>query len=307
MLTHHCKEKVDCEERLGRKIDESHYDLLISGDQSADVYKADGEPLIYYRPKWFSQELVHSIIPACRKAAKPTDNRGNAAGSLDGDVFIRAKAIKKNIGSSLSYRRVKEDKTISKTNRSGEVKSGIIGYFNRTPRHPFCRQTAFLISEAASWEKFLPYIIRADEGFKEFAPERWKAQREFANRTASDFVISGSTFTTVTVNRNFQTATHRDAGDLAEGFGVMSCIRNQKFGGGYLCFPEHRVAVDLSSGSLCLANVHELHANTPLKDMQVGYERISLVFYYREKMIRCMKSSEEEALAKKRGAGSSLR
>jgi hypothetical protein len=111
----------------------------------------------------------------------------------------------------------------------------------------------------------------------------------------------------VTVNRNFQTAVHKDAGDLHAGFGVMSCLRNDKYDGGYLCFPEYRVAVNYGSGSLCLADVHEWHGNTPLKNLRIGYERITLVFYYREHMINCRSAKEEEDWVKHRKQGEPLR
>ena len=152
----------------------------------------------------------------------------------------------------------------------------------------------------------MPYIKRADEGFKQYMPERWEAQNAWAKRTAQDWVIPESTFTTVTVNRNFQTATHKDAGDLASGFGVMSCLRNDKYNGAYLVFPAFRVAIDYAHGSLCLADVHEWHSNTPFSNIKLGYERITLVFYYRENMIYCKTARQEVELAKNRKRGSQI-
>lgn len=307
MLIHHCKQKIDKGDLQGTKIDESFYDLLIPGDQAADVFKPDGTPLLKYRPNWFSPELVKSVLPTCRKAATLNDNRGTAAGDIAVTPVRNADVVGWNSEKGNHYKEIKRDGTLSKTTRGGLVYSGIIGYFDRSARFPFCRQTAFLIQQAAKWKKFLPYIKRADEGFREFMPERWKVQREWADRTASDWVIPESTFTTVTVNRNFQTAVHKDAGDLHDGFGVMSCLRNDKYDGGHLCFPEYRVAVDYSNGCLCLADVHEWHGNTSLKNLRVGYERITLVFYYREHMINCKSAREEEDWAKHRKQGEPLR
>lgn len=305
MQVHHCKEKFPADHLAGTKLDESHYDHLLGGDEPCDVFKPDGTPLVKYRPHWFSDELCRSVLPACRKAATPTTNRGIAAGQLEDFSYL---GTNRPIGkrSKVKFNRVKRDGTLSNTNHSPPVDSGVVGYFDRSPRFPFCRQTAFLVREASTWKRFLPYIERADQGFREFMPNRWAAQRDYASRTASDWVIPQSTFTTVTVNKNFQTATHKDAGDLASGFGVMSCLRNEKYDGAYLVFPAYRVAVNFGHGCLCLADVHEWHSNTPFTRMQVGYERITLVFYYRENMIHCKEAKAEVEWAKNRKRGQPL-
>lgn len=292
MKLHHCIEPQPVDHLAGVKLDESHYDCLLGGDEPCDVFKPDGSPLLKYRPGWFSEELCQSATPICRRAASTTRNRGTAAGKYeDGRKTIH---------------RIKNDGSLSNTGSAQLVNSGIIGYFDRSTRYPFCRQTSFVISEAASWARFLPYIERADEGFREFMPERWAAQREYAINTAPDWVIRQSTFTTVTVNKNFQTATHKDAGDLKSGFGVMSCLRNDRYDGACLVFPAYRVAVNFANGCLCLADVHEWHGNTGFKRMRIGYERITLVFYYREKMIHCKSAREEIEWAKNRKKGEPL-
>lgn len=306
MKVHHCKTKFDADHLAGTKLTEAHYDVVLGGDEPCDVFKPDGSPLVKYRPRWFSGELCRAVLPACRKAAVETDQRGLAAGDLKGAKLRSRDTINRVEQGKTTLRAIKTDGTVSNTSRAGLVNSGIIGYFDRSARYPFCRQTSFVISEAASWKRFLPYIERADEGFREFMPDRWAAQREYASRTAADWVIPQSTFTTVTVNKNFQTATHKDAGDLQAGFGVMSCLRNEKYDGAYLVFPAYRVAVDYAHGCLCLADVHEWHSNTPFTRMRLGYERITLVFYYREKMIHCKSAREEVEWAKNRKRGEHL-
>lgn len=304
---HHCDSFAEVDHLAGDKLNSSHYDVLLGGDEACDIFKPDGTPLVKYRPQWFSKELCDSVIASCRKAASLTDQRGMAAGDLT-KAQLREKDAKLNspVQSKTTLRAIKRDGTLSNTSRAGLVASGIVGYFDRSARYPFCRQTSFVIQQAASWKRFLPYIVRADEGFRKLMPERWAVQREWADKTAKDWVIPESTFTTVTVNRNFQTATHKDAGDLRSGFGVMSCLRNYKYDGAYLVFPAYRVAVNFHHGCLCLADVHEWHSNTSFNNMRPGYERITLVFYYREKMINCKTSFEEQELAKNRNRGESL-
>ena len=102
----------------------------------------------------------------------------------------------------------------------------------------------------------------------------------------------------MTVNRNFQTAVHQDQGDLKQGFGVMSCLRRGRFDGCYFVFPKYRVALDMRTGCVLCGDVHEWHGNTPMRGNHGMFERVSLVFYYREKMKRCGSAEEELEHAK---------
>jgi hypothetical protein len=303
MLTVHCPKKFEIPNLAGSKLEESDVDTIVGGDEPVDILRPDGGVIARYRPGWFSPELCAQVLPAARKAAKPTTNRGMAAGALSvSDVED------KNVGklSKTRFREVKKDGTVSNTNRAIEVSSGVVGYFDRNARFPYCRQTSYMVSEAASWKLFLPFIKRADEGFREFMPERWAAQRDYVLRTAPDYVIPESTFTTVSVNRNFRTAVHKDAGDLDAGFGVMACIRNELFDGSFLCFPEYRVALRQTHGALTLADVHQWHGNTPFKKMRAGYERLCFVFYYRQNMVHCLPMEQELERVKRRQRGSKI-
>lgn len=287
-----CEKEYEANNLYGQDLDESHYDTLVGGDEPCDVYKPDGTTLLKYRPGWFSNQLCESVIGSCRKAASPTTNRGIASGTVKEGVTHTSSVTK-------SGRK-------SNTHHAKPVTSSIIGYFDRNPRFPYCRQTAFLIKEAAAWKSFLPYIVRADEGFQELMPEQWQRQKKIVDKTPEDWVIKDSTFTTVTVNRNWATSCHQDKGDYKQGFGVMSCLRNEKYEGGYLVFPQYRVAVDFGHGSLVLADVHSWHGNTQFTNMRPAYERITMVFYYREKMVQCLPTKEEIEFAKNRKRGEAL-
>src|SRR5215472_1887421 len=73
------------------------------------------------------------------------------------------------------------------------------------------------------------FPVWADAAFMALAPRRHHAQMRYVRKTSPDFTIHGTAFTTVTVNRNFQTAVRKDVGDLRQGFGVMSALRRGRF------------------------------------------------------------------------------
>ena len=71
---------------------------------------------------------------------------------------------------------------------------------------------------------------------------------------------------------------------MKEGFGILTCFG--KFQGGLLFIPQYNVSIDLQEGDFLAFDVHQWHCNTPIKVKKVGEERISLVSYMREPMLR---------------------
>ena len=109
---------------------------------------------------------------------------------------------------------------------------------------------------------------------------------EVAKKIDQELLVPGTPFTTITLNKTFRTAAHYDAGDFTEGLSNLLVLSNDgKFTGGYLIAPEYRIAVNVRPGDLLLINNHEvMHGNTPIV-CEEGSERISLVVYFREKML----------------------
>lgn len=175
---------------------------------------------------------------------------------------------------------------ISTTTYGTAVNSGIAGWFDRYPRIPYGRATSYTRDNFDKFKMSYPFLQNLSDGFKYFLPERYAAQTNAAKRLDPRFLIPGTPFTTVTVNKTFRTAAHRDAGDLNEGLSNLLTLSNDgRFTGGYLIAPEYRVAVNVRPGDLLLINNHEvMHANTPII-CEEGSERISLVVYFREKML----------------------
>ena len=86
-------------------------------------------------------------------------------------------------------------------------------------------------------------------------------QLERANLT-NNFKIPNTSFSTVTINRNFRTALHRDAGDFKGGFGNLTVIERGKYHGGYTVFPQFGIGIDLRNNDFVTMDVHQWHSNT---------------------------------------------
>lgn len=185
---------------------------------------------------------------------------------------------------------------ISDTTYANPVNSGIAGWFDRYPRIPYGRATSYTANHFNKFKLSFPFLKSLDDGFQKLLPKRWKAQREAANRIDQAFLVPRTVFSTITVNKTFRTAAHRDAGDFSDGLSNLLVLSNDgKFTGGYLILPQIRMAINVRPGDLLLINNHEcIHGNTPIV-CEEGSERISLVCYLREKMLELGTKEYEDA------------
>ena len=280
----------------GQLLTDDHWDTLVKDD--ADVYRPDGSVLMKFRKGALSSAVTGAAWANLRAAAEAqkNDNRGMAAGPLPEWPPVGGMPYGK-VGKRI-YHALKADGTISNTHRANLVASGIVGYFDRYPRIPYCRLTAYNLAHPGRFDAARPMIESVDQVFAKEMPDRYQAQREIIEKTSGDFYINGTVFTTITVNKNWQTAVHKDAGDYAPGFGVMTVFWAGKGDGCYFCYPRYGIAVRARTGDVVLSDVHEWHGNTPFHGLPGRYERLSCVFYYRAKMVNCGSADEELARAR---------
>jgi hypothetical protein len=270
---------------LGRMIDEGSFDVLLTGD--AVVYKPNGQKLCALRKNVLSDDLL-SVSDKALDVIKhqSTNLRGTYAGGV---------RVKREMPDG-SVKSVTVD---PETGNEMHVASSIAGYYDRNPRFPFCRETAFTADEVVLWkENFVPLAQRVSEVFKETIPDRWNVQSAVASKASADFVIPGTPFSTLTINGTVRAAVHYDKGDLKEGFGCITARRRGRWTGHFLCFPEYRVAADIGNNDVLLFDPHEMHGNTRMISAGEDDERISVVYYFRSKISECGTAHEEMERAK---------
>lgn len=282
----------ESDELAGKMVTNNMVETLIDFD--CDLYDAEsGNCLAKFRKNVIPSQMCVDAYNNLKTAAMRTDSRPTASGA-DGEE-------------KASQYRVRKDGQASKqTVSKSYVYSGVIGHYDRSPRHPFCRTTAFTMHEGPKYAKGLPLVRFVDAMYKKLMPKEYKLQRAMADKTAQDFVIKGTSFTTVTVNKNYSTAIHKDAGDFKDGFGNLVALRKGEFEGNYLTLPRWGVGFDLRNGDLLLMDVHQWHGNTPMLKHHESAVRLSLVMYYRENMIYCDTAKNETKKAQKRVKGTKL-
>lgn len=292
--------KPDTAQQPGVLLDDTSYTRILRN--SADVYDATtGEALCNFRTGILNPEHCRNAYPALRDAAVATDNRGIALGHVVKSGFEAPGVV-----AGKGHHAVKKDGTVSKSHRATQsINSGIVGYFDRYVRIPYCRTTAYALNHPDRFLAAMPFVQDISNNFQAIRPDRWQAQHDIIQQTHPDFFISGSVFTTLTVNKNWQTAVHKDAGDYEPGLGVLSVFSAGGYDGCYFVYPCYGLAIDMRTCDLLLGNVHEWHGNSPFHPTG-KYERISVVLYYRANMFRCGSAEEELDRAKNRKPGDKL-
>ena len=299
----------------GTFIDESFIKLpLITNN--IDVYYLDENKneilLLKFRKNRISNYLLRLGWKSYKDLAKPSRGRGASAGPIDKEsVYWKKRNVVNTNKWSTGY--LKPDGNISKMKVNNQVASNPIGFYessNNFCKLP-CRLTHFTRTNFDKYNQGLPFIQKIDSEFKRLIPDAYQKQFDKAN-LKPHLKIPNTSFSTITINRNFRTALHRDAGDFKGGFGNLCVIERGRYQGGYTCFPQFGIAIDCRAGDFLAMDVHHWHSNTPIYETkedlkynqslekvfndnpEVGtvgleklYTRLTFVCYLREKISNC--------------------
>ena len=308
----------------GTMMDETDYDRLVR----AEDYKLNpGEALMVYKPRleqYFDLDdetspdpeeslllcLVHKaipepmceeMIPILRTVARSDvagGNRNIAAGTervaqykKDGSRS-KVKATPK-IYDPLLNAADRERLRGAKDGTAGFLAAGV-----RAGESLPCRKSYWSKENEEETQELIPLIKVVNETFRRYAEGPYDNQLGAALNSRQwllgdpDFY---SVFTTMTVNRSWQTAAHVDSGDFKDGLGVLCCFG--EFAGSHLIFPRFRTAVQFGQGDILLGDVgHEVHGNSELLFADGSPatefnkpERLSSILCYQEKMQKCSK------------------
>lgn len=241
----------------------SQIDTILRDD--ATVYTEDGKLLLLFRKKKLTggQEFYDIIADYTKKNG--STNRGTSSGSTSKNIRDNPK-----------------------------IQTTITGYFDRwSPKQKYLfkkkgiatplevRETAFLSDYPEKFAKMVPFIEQIDRLYKKYLPDYY--EKQYAKAKETHFKIGDSSFSTVTTNISFQTTLHKDKGDDEDGFGNLCVVEKGKYTGGEICFPQYGIGVDVREGDILLMDVHQYHANLPMK-LEKGAERMSVVCYLRKKV-----------------------
>lgn len=284
-------------------------------DEDVDVYgkeTEDGEEKLLgkLRKNVLDKDTVRLGWDNFYIAAAPSRNRGAAAGPINTKSMYWQKRKPTEI-TKWSARYIQNGK-VSKMKVNNNVFSSVLGYFEKTPFMKLpCRLTSYTQRYFKYYQKGIPFIQELDKMFKTLIPDRHKKQYD-AVHAKPMYQIADTAFSSLTVNRNFRTALHKDAGDFPQGYGNLSVIERGKYHGGFTLFPRFEIGFNVRTGDFLAMDVHEWHCNTEMYETEEDkkfnktlprihtdnpetgtmgaekpYTRISFVCYMREKLKNC--------------------
>jgi hypothetical protein len=233
-------------------------------DHDADVYTVEGKLLLRFR-KQVLTGLDQFNAQVLKFACIPTNNRGSVCGSNQKSVY-----------------------------KNPNIRSNIIGYYDKLSPSQKCkfrklgldlpkitvRESRFTQQYPIQYQQTLPLLTEIDTLYKQLVPDHYQKQKKKAMETP--FRIGETSFTTATLNVNFQTMVHKDFGDDVDGFGNVAVIENGPYRGGETCFPEYGIGVNVRTGDILFMDVHEPHGNLPIQLETPESKRLSIVCYLRK-------------------------
>ena len=309
-----CLSNDECDKFKGLYMGDDTYETVITEDCD---YFCEGVPVFKFRKKPFCEETLKRGWDNCKNLAVASRGRGAAAGPIDPEsVYWKKRQLFKVDKWSAKYM-VKDKETgemkQSKMRVNNTTASSPIGFYGKTKGLGVdlpCRLSHYTKTNLDKFKEAIPYFQAIGDQYNLLMPDQYSSQMERAIK--NDYHIHGTPFSTITINRNFRTAVHKDTGDFG-GWACLSVLEENKYHGGLFVMPKYKIAIDMRHGDLLVANVHEYHGNTELQEteedkqyndenpqqtykdnLEVGvlglnnrFSRISFVCYLREDIINC--------------------
>lgn len=243
-----------------------------------DIFDENGKPICKFRKNVLTPEESQCLLKL-QGAAKLGKTRPSASGIPPEGKYKYI--ISKSTGKKLHV-------------LTTSSRSGIVGFWDTLSNFgynhdkdakdlnaPKCRTTAYTVSHFSQYKDCLAIFQKINKIFKELVPKQYAKQKKAISLIDSQFIIPKTIFTTVTINKNFRTALHKDSGDYKDGFGNLVVASCGNYTGGYTLFPQYQFGIDCRNGDFLAMDVHTWHCNSEISGKGT---RISFVFYLREKM-----------------------
>ncbi len=300
-----CSDK-ELDELKGQHLDSNWITTIVNED--VDIYDEDDNFVLSFRKGaikntdygWHYTKMLNKSLM-----------RGSSAGQIDPTSnYFKSRDLINTKGISTGY---KVDGKPSKMKINTPVWSNTIGFFNsrkgRNGEQP-CRMTRFTSNNLKEYYEGEPFVKELSDMYFKCNPTAFKNQYDRMNMN-KQYSIHNTPFSTLTINRNFRTALHKDAGDYG-GVAVLSVLERGEYGGGLFMLPKYGIGVDLRQGDILVADVHQYHCNSEffttdnndkyndtlepyfksdknnfITGSEYNFDRISFVCYLREKMIDC--------------------
>jgi hypothetical protein len=279
-------------------------EVICAESGPVQVTTPEGKSLLTYVPGCLPLDVCAAAYEPIIKMAKQMVAGGNR-GSAAGVAMAPQKLADGTEGKRLRVPALADMSDVDRERLQGAMHN-VIGSLDRRPDVPRCRQTEYYAGHPLV-QPCLPLFQAMNAAYAKYEPDAHAFQKMMADRTRPEYLLPGTTITTVTINRNWPTSYHLDAGDLPGGRGVLTALRGGKYTGGHFTVVEYGIGVDLGTQDILIADSHNLwHGNTALVGEPGTYERLAVILYYRQNMHHCLGAEGELRFHRQRNIGDTL-
>ena len=294
------------EAKAGEFYDKEHYNKIITESQYG--FDEEGNLLFCFIKDAIKQEnrkKYKDIIRSCCK--QKTKNRGASAGACDLRYFPK-KAVSLCNKDGEEFKDGKDRYSVFYKDANGKVvnrcqsnmvRSGVAGYFDAVAGLP-CRKVGWSNKNPLKHDSLIELAKEIEENHMVYCNNSYNYHRKKADEVPQNLLFKDTIYSTMTLNYDFRTATHKDKGDLEGGLSTLTIFEDvpDNYTDFYLGLPEYKIAFDVRDGDTLIFNAHEFHANTDFKVLSKKLTvdglsgnnfagRMSVVCYMRNKLDQC--------------------
>lgn len=221
--------------------------------------------------------------------------------------------ITENGNPKILYAKLDEEKTkyirqavknirYDESTRTGGLKtrSRIFGYNPRNViRKDFCSATSLSVESPVEHQIICDFGHELSELYAHNFPDIYKRHGDVTTeKMLSEWVLSGTPFTSGIVNKNNPLKYHFDSGNLKDVLSNMVVFKNG-VEGGFLSCPEFDVGFEVADNTVILFDGQNiLHGVTPITSRHKKGYRYSVVYYTLQQIWNCLPMTEEIARAR---------
>jgi hypothetical protein len=273
-------------------------------EEARKVIDADTSGSMYYfyidklkQSGYYDVPVMDALEAKIRKKATPFEEKEALRTQLDDERLVWFEkwlkewvvAEDKKTFAAEAYKKYTTTQTYA-----NNTYSNVLGILDRSARVPFGRWTA---STARKFDEFVSqqHIYKqASNLYKDTMPDDWAfINSVMKKRKDSRYTLLGTdTFSTLTVNWNFETFYHYDGNNNPGGVAVLTALTNEtydgeKFDGSYFVLPALGLAFDIRSGDFFVGDNQSLaHGQTKQTNKCEDVDNIVYVFYARESVTK---------------------
>jgi hypothetical protein len=172
--------------------------------------------------------------------------------------------------------------------RGNRAYSAVFGTIDRSGRTPFGRLTKPTMDKYEDFEKQKGFYHEVDSLLKEHMPDRWQVLHDRFKQVKDErYNLFGTSFTSLTINHNFQVAAHVDSRNAEGGIAVLTALDSGTFEGFDFIMHPLRLAFHLRTGDVFIGDNQSVpHSMTEMRNASADAESITYVFYSRDSIIK---------------------